>query len=619
MRRPGGDARVSWRSGRVRFQAVTLLAMSIIALAGCTNERGGEAPDGRAPGSAGGAVGPGGQLPGVTKGTPDPAPDEFVRFEDATAGSGIAFRHVNGATGRKYMLETLGSGLCVFDYDGDHLQDIYFVQSGGLPGFEAARRPTCALYRNAGGGRFVDVTGAAGVGGPDRYGFGCVAGDVDGDGDRDLYVTYYGPNVLYRNEGDGTFIDATLPAGVGDPMWGASAGLADYDGDGDLDLYVVNYVDYDLDNDLYCGENRPGYRSVCHPKNFDSQPDVLYRNRGDGTFEDVTASAGIHDRTGKGLGLVWGDYDGDGDDDLYVANDDTPNFLFRNRGDGTFIEVGELSGVALSEDGIPQAGMGVAMADYDNDGRPDIFVTNLAEETNELYHNEGHGSFLDATFTSGLGPTSLLTLGFGTFFFDADNDSIPDLFLVNGHIIDNVALYSDTITFEQPAHIYRGDGRGRFTLENARAGEPFRRTYVGRGAVPFDFDDDGDQDVLFTQNDRPAVLLRNAGPPRRHWVTLTLVGRAPNRDAIGARVTLEAAGFRRVRWARTASSYLSQGDRRIHFGLGDAMAIDRVIVRWPGRQPQQEEVFTEIPVDRAVTIIQGTGQPAGGNEGPRRR
>ncbi len=569
-------------------------------------------------------LGCGGGRTGGADGAGQP-PADFARFEDATAAAGIDFRHVNGATGQKYMLETLGSGVCVFDYDGDGLQDIFFVQSGRLPGYRTDAPPHSALYRNLGGGRFVDVTGKAGVGGPDRYGFGCTAADIDGDGDRDLYVTYYGPNVLYRNNGDGTFTDITERAGVGNPLWSTSAAFADYDGDGYPDLYVANYVDYRLDNNIYCGENRPGYRTVCHPKNFDSQPDALYRNRGDGTFEDVSERAGITDRSGKGLGVVWGDYDGDGAEDIYVANDDTPNFLWRNRGDGTFEEMGVLAGVALSEDGVPQAGMGTDMADYDNDGLLDIFVTNLAGETNELYHNDGGGTFSDRTFLSGLGPPSLLDLGFGTFFFDPDNDGNLDLFVANGHIIDNIALYSDTITFEQEARIYRGDGKGRFgVVPAALAGEPFRKRYVARGAVPFDYDDDGDEDILLTQNDRPAVLLRNAGRPRRHWVTITLAGTLPNGDAIGALVTVEAGGIRRVRYARTAFSYLSQGDRRLHFGLGDAATIGRVTVRWPGRLGVLEE-FTGVPVDRFVTLRQGAGQairqerPAGDGAGNRGR
>ena len=534
-------------------------------------------------------------------------PGGMVTFEDATAASGIDFRHVNGASGSKYMVETLGSGLCVFDYDGDGRQDIYFVQSGRLPGHASAPPPRSALFRNQGAGRFERVAEAAGAAGPERYGFGCVAGDIDGDGDRDLYVTYYGPNVLYRNDGRGRFVDITAEAGVGDPRWGTGASFADYDGDGDLDLYVANYVAWDLRENPYCGENRPGYRTVCHPKNFDSQPDVLYRNRGDGTFEDVSARAGIVDRTGKGLGVIWVDYDDDGDEDLYVANDDTPNFLFRNEGDGTFREVGELAGVAMSEDGIPQAGMGTDMGDYDNDGLIDLFVTNLAEETNELYRNVGGGIFEHATFRAGLGGPSLLYLGFGTFFFDPDLDGDLDLFVANGHIIDNIALFSDTITFRQPASLYLNLGDGRMEPAAERAGEALRIPYVGRGAVPFDFDDDGDEDVVMAQNDGPAVVLRNAGAPTRSWIAIALRGLPPNHDAIGARVVLETSAGSQVRRALTGRSYLSQGDRRFHFGLADGAAPERIIVRWPGRDGY-EEAFRDVPVGRFEILEQGTGR-----------
>jgi hypothetical protein len=584
---------------------LTVLVAAGVVLAACT-----EGPrDAPSAGPAGtGAAAPADDLS---------AQPEGARFEDVTAAAGISFRHVNGATGQKYILETLGSGVCVFDYDGDGREDIYFVQSGRLPGYTPQGPLRAALYHHSGGGRFEDVTEKSGVGGPDRYGFGCVAGDVDGDGDRDLYVTYYGSNVLYRNNGDGTFSDVTDRAGVGNPSWGTGASLADADADGDLDLYVANYVVFDENNNLYCGENRPGYRTVCHPRNFDPQPDVFYRNRGDGTFDDATAAAGILDTTGKGLGVVWGDYDGDGDQDLYVANDDTPNFLWRNRGNGTFDEVGGLAGVALSEDGIPQAGMGTDMADYDNDGRLDIFVTNLSEETNELYHNDGNGLFSDRTFVSGLGAPSLLDLGFGTFFLDVDHDGDLDLFVANGHIIDNIALYSDTITFEQRTGLYRNLGDGRFDRLVYPDSAPLGRRYVGRGAVPFDYDDDGDLDIVMAQNDRPAVLLRRAGAPPQHWVTIALAGAPPNRDAIGALVTVQAGGARQVRYARTGSSYLSQGDRRLHFGLGSSAAIEKVVVRWPGR-PGFTEEFASVPTDRFVTLEQGKGRRSNVHPGPAR-
>ncbi|HUD70881.1 MAG TPA: CRTAC1 family protein [Dongiaceae bacterium] len=571
-----------------RRPVVAALLLNAATLVGC-----GRGPTEAPPTPAGRAT------PGAAPGA---AAADFPNFVDVTAAQGITFRHVNGATGQKFMMETLGSGVCVFDYDGDGREDLYFVQSGALPGYAGAV-PPAALYRNVGGGRFEDVTTRAGVGAAGLYGMGCVAADVDGDGDRDLLVTGYGRNVFYRNRGDGTFADDTRGAGLTDTLWSASATFFDADRDGDLDLYVTHYVDFDLKNSLYCGENRPGYRTVCHPKNFDPEPDVYYRNRGDGRFEDRSAAAGIVDRTGKGLGVVAGDVDDDGDEDLYVANDDTPNFLWRNRGDGTFEEIAEAAGCALSEDGVPQAGMGTDMADYDGDGRMDLFVTNLSEEMNELYRNEGDGTFSNATFSSGLGPPSLLSLAFGTFFFDADRDGDLDLFVGNGHIIDNIALYSDTITFEQPPFLFRNLGGGRFDLP--RPGPALATPRVVRGAVPFDFDDDGDEDLVLAQNDRPAILLRNDGPARGHWIGVDLAGAAPNRDAIGARVEVLAGARRQARLRRTATSYASQPDGRILFGLGDATTIDRLAVRWPGARDR--ELFATPGIDRYVTLTRGTG------------
>jgi len=534
-----------------------------------------------------------------------PAGPPWIAWSEATASAGLRFRHVNGARGNKQMLETLGSGLCVFDADGDGRQDLFFVQSGAIPGDPAASPPPrAALYRNL-GGRFEDVTDSAGVADPGHYGFGCVAGDIDGDGDRDLFVAGFGGNRLYVNRGDGLFEERAASAGVAGGGWSTSATFFDADGDGDLDLYVARYVVYDLKQDLYCGEARPGYRTVCHPKNFDAEPDLFYRNRGDGTFADATRAAGFDERSGKGLGVVAGDLDGDGDDDLYVANDDTPNLLWRNRGDGTFEEIGQVAGVALSEDGIPQAGMGTDMADADGDGRPDLFVTNLAEETNELYRNDGDGGFSNRTSASGLGPPSLLMLGFGTFFFDPDLDGDLDLFVGNGHIIDNIALYSDTIAFEMPSQIYRNRGDGRFDLP-ALSG-PFAGRYVVRGAVPFDFDDDGDPDIVLSQNDRPALLWRNDGPAAGRSVVVTLAGRPPERDAVGAVVTLESAGRRQVRMARTGMSYGSQADRRLFFAIDPAAPLSRLVVRWPRQRPP--EIF-EVRGPGAVTIQQGTGKPA---------
>ena len=553
------------------------------------------------PGAHGEAAAP----PGAAS-DPSPRSSGGVEWKDVTAEAGLRFRHVNGARGRKQMLETLGSGVCVFDADGDGRQDLFFVQSGAIPGDPApSPAPRAALLRNA-GGRFEDVTDTAGLADTGHYGFGCVAGDIDGDGDRDLFVAGYGGNRLFVNRGDGRFEERAARSGVGGSGWSTSATLFDADRDGDLDLYVARYVVYDLKQDLYCGENRPGHRTVCHPKNFDAEPDLFYLNRGDGTFTDATRASGLGETTGKGLGVVAGDIDGDGDDDLYVANDDTPNFLWRNRGPGVFEEIGQAAGCALSEDGIPQAGMGTDMADYDGDGRPDLFVTNLAEETNELYRNEGDSSFSNRTSESGLGPPSLLMLGFGTFFFDADLDGDLDLYVGNGHIIDNIALYSDTITFAMPSQLYRNLGGGRFDLPPPSSG-PFAGRYLVRGAAPVDFDDDGDEDIVLAQNDGPGLLWRNDGPASGRPVIVTLEGRPPNRDAVGAVAVLASGDRRALRLARTGMSYASQGDRRLFFGVDPAAAPCTLAVRWPGTTT--EEHFS-ITTPGPITIRQGSGHPA---------
>jgi len=573
-----------------RRVAAAVLAAAVLSAAGAGCDRGRPEP-------AGAGSGP-------RAADSAPRSSGWVEWSDAGAGAGVRFRHVNGARGRKQMLETLGAGVCVFDADGDGRQDLYFVQGGAIPGDAApSPEPVAGFYRNLGGGRFEEAAAAAGVAATGHYGFGCVAGDIDGDSDRDLFVAGYGSNRLYVNLGKGRFEERAAAAGVTGGGWSTSATLFDADRDGDLDLYVARYVAYNLSQDLYCGENRPGYRTVCHPKNFDAEPDLFYLNRGDGTFVDATRSAGLHETSGKGLGVVAGDVDGDGDDDLYVANDDTPNFLWRNRGRGVFEEIAQVAGCALSEDGIPQAGMGTDMADYDGDGRPDLFVTNLAEETNELYRNDGDGAFSNRTSESGLGPPSLLMLGFGTFFFDADFDGDLDLYVGNGHIIDNIALYSDTITFEMPSQLYRNLGGGRFDLPPPSG--PFAGRYVVRGAVPFDLDDDGDEDIVASQNNGPALLWRHDGPVAGRSLVVMLQGRAPNRDAVGAVALLASGGRRQLRLSRTGMSYASQGDRRLFFAFDPAAAPYHLSVRWPGA-PNEEHFSITAP--GPITVQQGTGR-----------
>ncbi|MEO2004380.1 MAG: CRTAC1 family protein, partial [Candidatus Poribacteria bacterium] len=499
-----------------------------------------------------------------------------VRLVDVTAQAGISFTHINGARGGLHIPETMGSGGGFLDYDGDGNLDIYLVNSGSLTGETSARS---VLYRNTGDGTFIDVTAMAGVEASDRYGMGCAVGDYDNDGDPDLYVTAFGPNLLYRNDGDGSFTDVTASAGVGDPAWSAGATFCDIDLDGDLDLYVANYVEYDLGADYPpCMES--GLRTYCHPRHFDGAPDVLYRNNGDGTFSDTTREAGILDlggpNTGKGLGVVAADLNNDGAPDIYVANDDTPNFLFQNDGTGRFTEIALISGCAYSGDGVAQAGMGVDVGDYDGDGLMDIFVTNLSYETNALYRSTGDGFFEDVSYTARVGEESYLYVGFGTGFVDLDNDGFLDLFVANGHILPNIASMTDTVTYAQPAQVFLNTG-GAFIEATNNMGADFQMQGVARAAIFGDYDNDGDMDVVVTHSNGSARLLRNDGGNIGSWLRVSLLGAG----GIGARVTVTVGGREQIRDVRRGSSYLASHDPRILFGVGNMDVIDRVHIRWP--------------------------------------
>ncbi|MCS6805482.1 MAG: CRTAC1 family protein [Acidobacteriota bacterium] len=524
----------------------------------------------------------------------------FVPVQDQ---AGLLFTHVHGGSGRKYMIETMGSGGGFLDYDNDGWLDIYLVQSGPLPGFSDQTPLPNKLYRNNGDGTFTDVTEQAGLG-DTSYGMGCAFGDIDNDGFIDIFVTNFGPNKLYRNNGDGTFTDVTERAGVGDPRWGSSAAFADYDGDGFLDLYVVNYVNFSLDRNIYCGE--PGLQTYCHPDVYDGVPDILYRNNGDGTFTDVTRQAGLYidakDQS-KGLGVVWSDYDNDGDADIFVANDSTRQFLFRNNGNGTFTEIGVSAGFAYNGQGKTTAGMGIDAGDYNGDGFFDLFITNLDFETNTLYHSLGDGSFEDRTDTTGLAAPSLTRVGFGTNFFDFDNDGDVDLFVANGHIIDNIARQNPSLSYEQPAQLYENLGRGPFADISARAGAFFRTPWVGRGAAFGDVDNDGDVDILQTNNNQRALLLRNEIGHRQNWVMLKLASRHRGRDAIGARVTLVAGDLTQIEEVRSGSSYLSQNDLRVHFGIGNRQTIDYIEIRWP-EGLRQRLSGEQVRINQITTISQ---------------
>jgi hypothetical protein len=517
-----------------------------------------------------------------------------VRFTDITRESGVSFHHVNGASPDKHLVETMGSGGLFFDYDNDGWIDLFLVDGGSLADARVASQAKHRLYRNRGNGTFEDVTAKSGIRHRD-YGMGACAGDYDNDGWIDLYVTNFGPNALYRNRGDGSFTDVTAFAHVGEPRWSASCAFADLDKDGDLDLFVVNYVDADRQKTPYCGNAKLAQRFYCHPLNYPSLPNTLYRNDGRGVFTDVSAASGIGAHRGNGLGVVVTDYDGDRWPDVFVANDSVANFLFRNTGKLRFVETALGAGVAVATDGKARAGMGVDAGDYDGDGREDVVVTNLDFETHSLFRNVGDGLFEYTTRTSGLGFATLPFVGFGVAFLDADNDMQLDIAIANGHIMDNAPVYRSGTTYAQRNLFFRNAGSKRFVEIGRNAGDGFALEKVSRGLVAGDIDNDGDLDLVVTNNGQSADVLRNDSVRGNSLLV---------RAAIGARVRVTAGGQTQVRDVRAGSSYLGQNDLRVHFGLGHAAMADRVEVTWPS---ERVEVLSTVAVNQIVTIHEGRG------------
>ena len=518
-------------------------------------------------------------------------------FRDVTDAMKLDFRHINGFSAERRLVETMGSGGALFDFDNDGDLDLYLVQGNSLSS-SAESSPTNRLYRND-AGVFTDITTSANVG-DTGYGLGAVAADYDSDGYRDLYVTNLGKNVLYRNKGDGTFTDVTEHAQVGCPLLSASAAFADIDRDGDLDLYVCNYVEYALDTDIPCYYQNT-LRIYCGPNEYHGIADVLYRNNGDGTFTDVTKAAGVYEPTTRGLGVVFTDVNNDRWLDIYVANDMSPNTLFINQGDGTFREEGVLRGVAYNGDGIANGSMGIDAGDYDNDGDIDLWVSNFALEANCLIQNDGDGYFEDVTFDTHLADPSFYALGFGTRFIDFDNDGWLDLLVGNGHIWDNVKQIDTKQRYAQPVQLFRNQGAAGFTEITAEAGLD-TTPYVVRGMLFGDIDTDGDVDVVLCQSNRPAVILSNEIGSENAWLTVELVGTDGNTDAIGAQVQLEVADMTLLREVICGASYLSGNDLRLTFGLGNASQINNLRVRWHNGDVQQ--LSDKVPIRQIVTFSQ---------------
>ena len=536
----------------------------------------------------------------VVQGVIDPPvkADTGVQFVDVTQEAGIHWTHSDGRSGQKYFMETLGSGAAFFDYDADGDADLYFVNGAPLPGYVAKEIPTNCLYQNNGDGTFTDVTEKAGVG-DTGYGHGCAVGDYNNDGQLDLYVTNYGTNRLYRNNGDGTFTDVAGVAGVTEPRWSSSCAFADYDRDGHLDLYVVNYIVFDIDENPWCGLKEKGIRAYCEPDNFPAQSDTLFRNNGDGTFTDVTKSAGIYNTTGKGLGVVWGDYNNDRAPDLYVANDSTENFFYHNNGDGTFEEVGFMIGVALSEDGAAENGMGTAFGDWNNDGWFDLTVTNYAQQTNTLYQNDADGFFTDATATTKTAQITYPYLGWATAFIDYDNDGYQDLFVANGHLHDNLSELEQQGTYGQRNLLFRNNYDSTFTEVSETLGPGMKLEDVSRGATFADYDLDGDIDIVVTNSNTAPRLLRNEGGNQKNWLQVQLVATTGPTDAIGARVSIKTGDLTQTREVRSGDGYLSQRELTLHFGIGDYEQVDSIEVRW---QSGVRQLIKSVPANQVLSL-----------------
>ena len=529
------------------------------------------------------------------------AESQEPRFVDVTEAAGIDFAHENGAFGEKYLPETMGSGVAFFDADGDGDQDLLFVNSRRWPGHRTEPEPTAALYRNRGDGTFEDATAGSGLDVP-FYGIGVAIADYDADGDQDLYLTVLGPNRLLENTGGGVFREAPHAASVADPGFSSVATWLDADLDGDLDLFLLNYVEWSIEEDIFCALDGVN-KSYCTPESYNGASAILYRNDGAAGFTDVTREAGLFNPRGKGLGVAVLDFDDDGLFDLAVANDTQPNYLYRNLGGGRFEDAGVLSGIAFAENGAARGAMGIDASDYDGDGMPDLVIGNFSNEMVSLYHNEGVGFFIDQAPVSEIGRNSLLTLAFGAFFFDYDLDGRQDIFVANGHVENDIAAVQQRVSYRQAPHLFRNRGDGGFD-EVTTASPDLARPMVARGAAFGDIDGDGDPDLAVSGNGGPARLFRNDGGERNGWVGFRLRGRNSNRDGIGAKITvaIEDAGMTRseTRVVKSATGYASQNQLELIFGLGSGGRAVSAAVLWPSGTRSE----VEAPEARRIHVVE---------------
>ena len=524
----------------------------------------------------------------------------LIQFEDVTKKAGLRFRHNNGAFGRKYLPETMGSGLAFLDYNNDDWQDILLINGKNWPNRKNSRS-SMALYRNNKDGTFKDVTRQVGLHST-IYGMGCAIGDYDNDGWVDIYITALGLDHLFRNNGSGRFIDITKEAGLHNPDFGASAAWFDYDLDGDIDLIVTNYVQWTIKNDIHCSLDGIN-KSYCTPESYKGVSSRLYQNVGNGTFLDVTDQSGLLDSTSKALGVTIFDSNSDGWPDFFLANDTQPNKLYINQKDGTFSDRGIPSGVAISEDGTVRAAMGVDAADYDGSGLPSLLIGNFSNEMLNLYHNEGKGIFVDDAPTSAVGQSSLLTLAFGCFFFDFDLDGKLDIFVVNGHVENDINKVQSRVTYAQSPHLFHNQGK-QFIEVTDKVGSDLKKPQVGRGTAYGDYDNDGDLDLLISTNGGPAVLLNNQGGNQNNYLRVKLIGTKSNRDGIGAKVKVKLPSGYLWKQVKSGSSYCSQSELPVTFGVGKNTKISSVEVHWPSGKLEN---FSEVLANQRIIIKEGNG------------